>query len=135
MKRQDYLGAAEKASGKLAATGTQQIADNLSRELAATTPSVTGRLSVGIIDVAYFGVGQYLNLGYLAEDETLNNERRQLTAWLNEQNGVSSNWGEFTPHIPLAVIQACNATDEILDAFWDIAPDSITLLPLTTEVK
>lgn len=133
IERGIYQRAAKKAAGQLALFKTTEILEEINSALIPTIGSASDRLSTEVTTVDYFGEDRFVSIGYVVENGALEREQSQLTIWLDQKNGVNSDWGDFDPHVSIATIDANNATDAILDAFWNIHPASITLLPLTVK--
>ena len=124
-----YGRAAGKQAGKLALMSTGELARQANTNMLPHMPGGNGRLEAAVTNIDYFGSGPYLSIAYTLESEKLEAERQYITAKLDQLNGVNNDWGEFDPHVTLATISPLNASDEILEAFWDFAPEQLTLMP------
>ncbi len=120
-------------SGGLAVVGTVEIARQIMQTVVPTLEHGRNRLTVPVYNVDYYGEGRNLSIAYTLEGGVLDEEVVKLTGWLDRRNGVNSDWGEFDPHVTVATIPAGQADNDILDAFWSIHPDSITLLPINAD--
>lgn len=124
-----------KAAGRLVGISTIEVAKEMNDSLLPRIATARERLSTDVINVDYFGQGRFPSIGYVIRHDALQEERTQLTTWLDQKNGLNNDWGAFDPHISVATIDANNATEAILEAFWDIHPAEITVLPLVVEAR
>lgn len=124
---------AQKASGHLATVSAVEVAREINESVIQGIASASKRLVAGVTNVDYFGEGKFLSIAYTLEDDKLLQERSQLIDWLDRRNGINSDWEELDAHVSVATVDANNATNDILDAFWNIRPELVTLLPLTAE--
>jgi len=117
-----------KSAGRLATASVTELAIELNKEVLAQK-TFTEHLQLEPKDVNFFGGGPVRSIAYVLDAPELEEEHRIVTSHLDKLNGVNSGWREFVPHISIATIPAANMNAEILDAFWEFSPQTITLLP------
>jgi len=120
-----------KMSGRLAVVSSADIVQEIQTTVVPTLPHGRDRLTIPVTNIDYFGEGPYKSIAYTLESDGLAIERSLITDWLDKRNGVNNDWGEFDPHVSIATIVAANANDDVLEAFWSISPQNITVLPLS----
>ncbi len=128
-------GRAQKATGRLATVGAVNIAKELGETVIPAMPGAAERITARISDIFFYGDGPFSSIAYTLDNPKLLEEQARLTAWLDHRNGVNSEWGEFDPHFSVATVNRRNETDEILDAFWNISPETATFMPLIAKAS
>ena len=112
---------------------TQEMNQTLSR-----LPTEGQRLTVKTYGVDFVGRGRFLSIAYLVQgidgDEPFE-ERDRVTGVVDRMNGVTGQWGEFDPCVPIATIDKVQANDRVLDAFDQFRPETMTLLPAVADLS
>jgi len=127
IERGQYQRAVQKQSGKLQTMSVQAIENKLNKEVLPAMPHGNERITVPVVDVQFMGYGRYTSIAYMLDSDTLSKQWRHMTMSLDRLNGVNSDWEEFEPHVSVATIEHSNESTEVLDAFYDFAPDEFTL--------
>ena len=133
IERGQYEQAVDRPSSRLKTLGVSAVEASIKQAL----PSIEGadqRLEVEPKDVDFMGSGPYVSIAYILDTAQPCNERTSLTRHIDRLSGTIGKWSEFEPHMTVATIPRAHATDEILDAFWVIAPGSLTFLEVQTAV-
>lgn len=137
VERGEYQRASNKELARLSQIGAETVKARLCQAFndAHQIPTAQERITAGVADVRFLGQGKFLRIALILESDKLMQERAGTTAFIDEQNGTNSYWGEYLPHLSLATIPKIHAEEDVLDAVWGIAPDELTFMPPRVQVS
>ena len=92
-------------------------------------PTANSTLEARVSNIDYLGRGRYLRIAYMLDSPDLMAENQELRNYLDAENQSKNNWQPFTPMIYVARIKTQDATEDVLDAVWQIGQPLLTLLP------
>jgi len=98
-----------------------------------TVESARERLMAKIIDVTFLGSNRFLSIAYMLDSEVLEQERQQYTDAIDAANSIASPWRRYEPYLSIATVERFGASEEVLQAFYDISPEEVTLLPVVVK--
>lgn len=127
IERGQFQRALEKQAGRLSLLGIHDLQSRLSSHVAEHLPASLEKFTAPIRDVDFMGNGLYMSIAYILEADWLETERSIITEEIDRLNGVNCGWDEFEPFVSVATIPKGNMSDDILDSFWDIHPENLTL--------
>lgn len=126
-----YREAIAGTDSKLRHKTAQSVAKVLNESL-SSMPTEHTKMSVQTLEPVFLGS----HIAYVVEpdegypEDQLDRERSRFLAVLRRMNGHKLPWRDFTPHISVAQVDPIHVGDEdLLQAFGDFMPPTLTLLP------
>jgi len=129
----EYQRIIEMKGAELAGIDATAIAATISSDVSPNLSTQKGRLTARIYDVRFLDTGRYPSIAYMLDSTALEQERAGVTAVLDHMNHKNGNWPEFEPHLSVATIEPWGKSDNVLQAFYDISPEEVTLLPVAVD--
>jgi hypothetical protein len=133
IERGEYQRMTEMSGAVLSQNNAANVAQILDKAIKSKLAGQGDRLTPKpkIYDVKFLGSNRFLSIAYMLDSEKLEQERQEITTTLDRLNRVNGYWREYEPHVTIATIERLSASDDVLQAFYDISPDDITLLAPT----
>jgi|GEM_PF-2754407 len=128
IERGEYKGVLRRPGGTLWQRGADSVAHSICSKL-TEMPTANSTLEARVSNIDYLGRGRYLRIAYMLDSPDLMAENQELRNYLDAENQSKNNWQPFTPMIYVARIKTQDATEDVLDAVWQIGQPLLTLLP------
>lgn len=126
--RGEYKDVLTRPGGVLWQRDVSVVAQSICSKL-TEMPTGSDTLEATVSNIDFTGGGRYLRIAYMLDSSDLMVENQELRDYLDAENQSGNSWQPFIPMISVATIKRQEATDDVLEAVWQIAQPSFTFLP------